>query len=58
MATKQTCDLCGEPAIDEVEVKSKTTTTIKLDVCQEHLAEFKKMVRGFTGQEMEVVQPE
>lgn len=52
MATKQTCDLCDEPAVDEVESKSKTTTPIKLDVCVEHLAQYKKMWRVFLGQEL------
>ena len=53
MAVTQTCDLCGKPAIDEVEVRSKLTTPVKLDVCEEHLAEFKKLVRVFTGQELD-----
>lgn len=61
MATKQTCDLCDSEAIDTVEVNSKTTTKIKLDVCESHLALFKKVMREFTGQELkeeEVVKPE
>lgn len=54
MATTQTCDLCGEAAIDTVEVKSNLTTPVKLDVCEKHLAQWKQMVRFFTGQEVEV----
>jgi hypothetical protein len=52
MAKNVTCDLCGEEAIDLVEVKSGKTTPIKLDVCQEHLREFKKLMRHFTKQEL------
>ena len=52
MATKQTCDLCANDAIDTIEVKSKNTTTIKIDVCEAHLAEYKKTMREFTGQEL------
>lgn len=48
MATSNTCDLCGLPAVDEIEAGSKTTTQIKLDVCQEHLAEFKRLMREFS----------
>jgi len=52
MATTNTCDLCGQPAIDTIEANSKTTTKITLDVCEEHLAEFKKIMRVFTKQEL------
>lgn len=57
MAQKITCDLCDQPAIDTIEVKSKNTTPIKLDVCEEHLAEYKKIMREFTGQELKVAEP-
>ena len=55
MAQTSTCDIpdCGKPAIDTIEVKSATTTPIKLDVCIDHLAEYKKIMRVFTGQELE-----
>lgn len=53
MATKNTCDLCENDAIDTIEVKSNTTTPIKLDVCIEHLAEYKRIMRIFTGQELQ-----
>ena len=56
MATTTTCDICGVEAVDRIEIASKTTTTIKMDVCVDHLAEFKKLVRVFTKQEMELVQ--
>lgn len=52
MATTNTCDLCGEVAVDEVEVKSKTTTPIKLDVCQTHLEEYKRIMRVFMRREL------
>ena len=52
MAAKNVCDLCENNAVDTIEAKSATTTPIKLDVCQEHLAEFKKIMRVFTGQEL------
>ena len=53
MAVKNTCDLCENDATDTIEVKSVTTTPIKLDVCIEHLAEYKRIMRIFTGQELE-----
>ena len=53
MATKNTCDLCEQDAVDTIEVKSATTTPIKLDVCIDHLAEYKRIMRIFTGQELE-----
>lgn len=53
MAEKRTCDLCQQDAVDTIEVKSATTTPIKLDVCIDHLAECKKIMRVFTGQELE-----
>jgi len=53
MATKNTCDLCEQDAVDTIEVKSVTTTPIKLDVCIDHLAEYKRIMRIFTGQELE-----
>ena len=53
MAEKRTCDLCQQDAVDTIEVKSATTTPIKLDVCIDHLAEYKKIMRVFTGQELE-----
>jgi hypothetical protein len=52
MATVNNCDLCGTPAIDTIEVKSKNTTPIKVDVCESHLAEYKKTMREFTGQDL------
>jgi len=55
MAVKNTCDLCDQDAVDTIEVKSVTTTPIKLDVCLDHLAEYKRIMRIFTGQELEVV---
>jgi hypothetical protein len=55
MAAKNTCDLCDQDAVDTIEVKSVTTTPIKLDVCLDHLAEYKRIMRIFTGQELEVV---
>lgn len=62
MATTTTCDVvkpngnvCGKPAADAIEVKSKLTTSIKMDVCEEHLADFKKAIRKFTGQDLEEV---
>lgn len=48
MAQSSTCDLCGKKAVDEIQAGSKTTTPIKLDVCQEHLAEFKRIMREFS----------
>ena len=51
MATKSTCDLCDNDAVDTVEAKSSTTTPIKLDVCEKHLAEFKRLMRVYAGRE-------
>ena len=53
MATKNTCDLCDKDAVDTIKVESKTTTTITLDVCIDHLAEYKRIMRIFTGQELD-----
>ncbi len=52
MAKRNTCDLCEKDAVDAIEVKSVTTTPIKLDVCIDHLAEYKRIMRIFTGQEL------
>ena len=52
MSTKNQCDICEKEAVDTIEAKSGTTTTIKLDVCIDHLAEVKKIMRIFTGQEL------
>lgn len=52
MAIKNTCDLCEKDAADTIEAKTGTTTTIKLDVCIDHLAEYKRIMRIFTGQEL------
>lgn len=52
MSTINKCDICEKEAVDTIEAKSGTTTTIKLDVCIDHLAEFKKIMRIFTGQEL------
>ncbi len=51
MAQSNTCDLCGQPAVDTIELKSKTVTNVAKDVCEEHLALFKKTVQFFTGQQ-------
>ena len=53
MAAKNVCDLCENDAVDTIEVKSVTTTPIKLDLCIDHLAEYKRIMRIFTGQELE-----
>lgn len=45
------CDLCDKEAIDEVSAKSTTTHEIRIDVCEEHLLEFKKLLRIFTQRE-------
>lgn len=68
MATKETCDLCGEPAVDRITIGSKTVLTVGRDVCEEHLLLFKKSVHFFTGQadlplvieniKVEIVEPE
>ena len=55
MAQKSTCDLCEQEATDTIEVKSRTTTPIKLDVCIDHLAEYKRIMRIFAKQELEPV---
>ncbi len=52
MASKVTCDLCDNEAVDTIEMKSKNTTPIKIDVCESHLAEYKKIMREYTGQEL------
>ena len=52
MSTINKCDICDKEAVDTIEAKSDTTTTIKMDVCIDHLAEFKKIMRIFTGQEL------
>jgi len=53
MAKTSTCDICGDPAISIVRLESTTTTPVVLDVCEKHLAEFKKLVHVFAGQETE-----
>ena len=50
MAQSNTCDLCGLPAVDTIELKSKTVTNVTKDVCEEHLALFKSTSHFFTGQ--------
>ena len=52
MSTKNQCDICEKEAVDTIEAKSGTTTPNKMDVCEEHLAEFKRIMRIFTGQEV------
>ncbi len=51
MASNPVCDLCGLSAVDTIELKSKTVTNVTKDVCEEHLALFKKTVQFFTGQQ-------
>lgn len=46
------CDLCDEPAVDEIAVSSKNTTPIRKDVCAKHLSEYKRIMRVFLGQEL------
>ena len=53
MSTINKCDICEKEAVDTIEAKSGTTTPIRLDVCIDHLAEFKKIMRIFTGQELQ-----
>jgi hypothetical protein len=55
MSVKQTCDLCDQPAIDTLVIESKTTTKIERDVCVEHLALYKKLMRAFVGQDLVTV---
>ncbi len=50
MAQSNTCDLCGQPAVDTIELKSKTVTNVTKDVCEEHLALFKGVVHLYTNQ--------
>jgi hypothetical protein len=45
MATSKTCDICGGEAVSTVEAKSDKTTPIKVDVCQDHLELYKKLMR-------------
>jgi hypothetical protein len=52
MSTTTKCDICDKEAVDTIEAKSGTTTPIKLDVCIDHLAEFKRIMRIFMGQEV------
>ena len=51
MATQKTCDLCGKEAVDTVKAGGTTLTERVIDVCEEHLAEFKKLLRVFSGQD-------
>lgn len=50
MATVNKCDLCGDDAVDTVELKSKNTTPVICDVCDEHYVLFKKVKQMFTNQ--------
>ena len=52
MAQTQTCDLCGEPAVDTVEMSSGKTTAVVLDVCEGCLAEWKTLRRNFAKQKV------
>lgn len=57
MATKIICDICGEDAVDTIGATSRTTTFTQKDVCQKHLAEFKKTMALFLGQELPKQEP-
>jgi hypothetical protein len=57
MASIKTCDICGGEAIAELDSKTNKTTPIKLDICEDCLAEYKKIMREFTGQELANVAP-
>ena len=50
MATVNKCDLCNEEAVDTVELKSKNTTPVTCDVCEEHFVLYKKIKQMFIGQ--------
>ena len=52
---KKHCDLCDKTAIATLDVRSDQTTPIVKDVCQQHLAEYKKVMRVFLGHELKDV---
>lgn len=49
MASVKTCDICGGEAVATVEAKSDQTSPIKVDVCQDHLELYKKLMRILLG---------
>ncbi len=51
MAQKSTCDKCEKDAIAKLTFQTTVTTPITMDVCEEHLAEIKRIMRLFTGQD-------
>lgn len=56
MATNKVCDLCSNPAIAEVSTKATwegkvVATEVKVEVCEEHLIEYKQALRVFRGHE-------
>ncbi len=51
MAKTNTCDICGEPAITTAKFETTTTTAIESDLCENHTAEIKKILRIFFKQD-------
>lgn len=55
MAKLNSCDLCEQEgkykeAVDTIELKSKNTTPVSMDVCDEHFVLFKQIKHLLTGQ--------
>lgn len=51
MATITKCDIygCDGEAVAKLEMLSDKTTPVKLDVCDGHFAEWKKLMQKFMG---------
>ena len=58
MAKNTSCDICGQPAVSSAEFKTDTTTPLKWDLCADHQAEIKKIIRAFTKQDLAEVKIE
>jgi hypothetical protein len=52
MAKSVVCDICGVEAVDTITAKSNFTHPLVKDVCEVHLAEYKKIMRAFLKQDM------
>lgn len=52
MAKSVVCDICGMEAVDRITAKSNLTHPLEKDVCEEHLAKYKEIMRAFLKQDM------
>lgn len=56
MAKNTTCDICGQPSVTTAEFKTDTTTPLKFDLCQDHIAKLKEIMRAFSKQDLKEIE--